>query len=159
MSKKDINIILIALVVAAAIFFVGKQNPFVKSVEVKVISAPIQPGTQPVEQRQIYDIDKIRAQKEALPKGKVTDLASLYANYPKERTGENIIEAWTRISPEDKAKFTKGLTEEIEKSKEKIKINPDDSRARAKLLISENLRKLALNNFNYKFKDNNSGGK
>jgi len=152
MPKKNINTILTIVIIAAAMFFVSKQNYFVKNIEIRVVSAPILPKAKPAEQ-QIYDINKLMAQQQDEPKGPVTDLASVYADYPKERAGENMIEAWGKVSPGDKAKFTKGLAEEIERLKAALKTNPDDSKAKSRLVISENLKKLALNNFNIKFKE------
>ncbi|MFH0763734.1 MAG: hypothetical protein V1927_01865 [Candidatus Omnitrophota bacterium] len=158
MTKKSINTILAVIIIVGAAFLFGKRGYLVKHVEVKAISAPILPKAKP-DERQIYGINKIKTRQQDEYKGDVKDLASLYENYPKEHAGENMMEAWARVSPEDKAEFMKGLGEEIEKSKEALKGSPDDSKARSKLIISENLKKLALNNFNYKFRDNKNGGK
>lgn len=158
MSKKNINVILIIIIIAAAIFFVSKQSPFVRNVKIRVISAPILPKTPPAEQ-QLYDINKIKPARQEEPKKEAVDLESAYKNYPKETAGSNMIEKWKKVDPETKVKLMNGFTDTIEKAREDLKINPNDENAKSRLVISEMLKTLALNNFNCKFKEKNSGGK
>ncbi len=96
---------------------------------------------------------KVRSEEEkGYPKTPPKDLKDVYNNYSEKDAGENIVEAWAKTNPQDKAKFMEGLDKEIKASREILSANPEDRKAKSLLVMSENLKALALTDFNYKMK-------
>lgn len=75
-------------------------------------------------------------------------LSEVYAQYPKEDTGANMVESWAKIRPEEKARVFEQLDQQIAQAKEALKANPVDKKAKHLLFISENLKKICKSNFN-----------
>lgn len=94
----------------------------------------------------IYSIEDAKAQIGTEP---ASDMADAYKKNPKEKTGGNIVEAWTKVRPEDKAIFNKEIEVKIAQAKEDLQKSPDDKKAQHVLFIAEALKTLAQNDFNY----------
>lgn len=152
-TKKYIAIIIAVAAVAIVFFLTGKQQLCTTNkIEIKKISNPILPRSQAPE-RTIYSIDNVKKPSAGGSADVINDLESLYKKYPSERTGENVIEKWSQVKAEDKTELSKGITEAIKKSEEELRINPNDQRAKSKLVISQMLQKLISSNFKYKVKE------
>ncbi|MFA6141789.1 MAG: hypothetical protein WC738_00645 [Candidatus Omnitrophota bacterium] len=160
MKKNIRKYIITAITVAAVVivfFLAGKHGRYaVNKFEIKKISHPILPRSE-VPERVIYSINDVKKPLADGPAEKVNDLESMYKKYPKERAGINMIEEWSKVKPEDKAEMAKGITGAIKESEEKLMENPDDKRAKSKLIISQMLQKLMASNFNYKIKEQEAG--
>ncbi len=100
-------------------------------------------------QEVIYDISKIKQERIKTFK-EAKDLNEMYMNFSKGDVGDNMVEAWAKVKAEDKAKFIGVLDKKIETSKTLLKANPQDKKTKGMLFISESLKNMALNNFNYK---------
>jgi len=144
-----ITLIIIIAVVAALIIALKPPNLGIRKVEIVKISSPIFPARTAVEEAG-YDIDKIKRAGEKVSVEKITDIQAVYRNYPEKDVGDNPVIGWAKVSLRDKAKFTEGVDKEIVKLKESLIVNPNDENAKSKLAISESLRKLIANNFDYK---------
>lgn len=77
-------------------------------------------------------------------------LGDVYANFPRTDTGSNMVEAWAKVKPEEKAKFNEGVDKEIAGAKEALASDPADKKAKHMLFIAETMKKLAADDFNYK---------
>lgn len=84
-----------------------------------------------------------------VPAENVRNLKDVYANFPRHDAGANMIEAWSRVKPEDKARYMEGVDKQITAAKEAMAVNPSDKKAKHMLFIAETMRKLAENGFNY----------
>lgn len=98
-----------------------------------------------------YSIDKAKlaAGQTALPVV-ASDLREVYAKYPKSDVGSNMIENWSKIKPEDKTKIREAMDKDIAESKERLRQNPEDKRAKRLLKISGMMKMLAAKDFNIK---------
>jgi len=151
--RKYIAVVIVVAAVAIVFFLTGKQQLCTTNkIEIKKISNPILPRSQAPE-RAIYSIDNIKKPSVGRSVEEINDLEALYKKYPSERTGENVIEKWSQVKVEDKAELSKGITEAIKKSEGELRINPNDQRAKSKLVISQMLQKLISSNFKYKVKE------
>jgi len=99
------------------------------------------------------DIGQLKPKETAAPAGGVQTIEDVYNNYPTEDVGENMVTIWSKVNPEDKAKFMETLDKQINQAKETLVAHPDDKRAKSLLAISESLKKAAANNFNLSKKD------
>lgn len=117
-----------------------------------------QRGSLPESQEIIYDISRIKRE-EVKTVREAKDLNEMYANFSKGDVGDNMVEAWAKVNPEDKAKFMGVLDKKIETSRALLKANPQDKKAKGMLFISESLKNMALNNFNYKIVESAAGAK
>lgn len=102
----------------------------------------------------VYDIDKVKKSIPAPANGNAqySDLEEMYKNCDKTDVGGNMVEAWRRVKPEDKAKLSDGFDKQITISRETLKVNPDDKHAKNILYISEALKKMSGQGFNYSLK-------
>ena len=101
----------------------------------------------PIQERQIYNINKIRPEEKAVfeePK----DLTEVYKNFPKEDVGDDDAAAWSRIKDEEKAEMMKDSDREIEKYKKALADNPKDKRAKSLLFIAESIKEMETKGFN-----------
>lgn len=106
-----------------------------------------------VKEPELYDIDKIKppdAPAGAAGKAKVVSLAEVYKKYPKEDVGNNIVEGWARVKPEEKEKVIEELDKEIVIAKSRLSENPLDKKAKHALFIAETMKKLCVSNFDYR---------
>lgn len=150
-----INIALaIALVVILIIMlkplFLASKTGNVGGIQPKNLAAIPQQPAEPV-----YDIDKIKkdmGQPEQTER-EFSDFKEMYANCNKANVGGNMVEAWSKVKPEDKARLSEGFDKQIASAHEALKANPEDKRAKHLLYISETLKKMAADGFNYKFKN------
>jgi gas vesicle protein len=76
-------------------------------------------------------------------------LSQVYAQYPKEDVGKNMVASWAMVSQKEKEKVFEQLDKQIEQSMEAIKVNPEDSQARQILFIAETLKSMCKNNFDF----------
>lgn len=140
-----------AILLAAVLFVIIKPLGLIpKKVEVKPVTNKVAAGRGEITEQPVYDIDKIRSGGRKLTETELKDLADVYANYPAEDVGDNIITGWSKVDPKDKEKMIDGINKQIEAHRETLQRNPDDKRARNLLKISESIKNMALNNFNYK---------
>lgn len=151
MSQKNIFYIVTAAAMAVVIIFMlntwsnMRKRLQKEAVSVTPVSAAKVKG--PV----AYDMDKMRPKPAQAPSGAaVSDMKQVYAQFPKEDVGNNIIAKWASLKPEDKAEIREGLDRSIKKSEEALRANPADKLAKHKLVVSKALKKLADNDFNYK---------
>lgn len=87
-----------------------------------------------------------------LPSGaQPTTLREVYAAYPQADVGQNVPAAWSRVSAADKAKMVEVLNTKIADTKAALVDNPADKKAQKLLFISESLKKMVQNNFDYTF--------
>lgn len=155
--RKYIAIVIVIIAVAIIFFLSGRHERHTAGkIEIRKISNPILPRSETAG-RTIYNIDDVKKPSANESAVEINDLESMYKKYPGERAGENMIEGWSKVKAEDKAELAKGIAEAIKKSEEDLKANPDDQRAKSKLVISQMLQKLIVNNFNYKIKEQKAG--
>jgi len=76
-------------------------------------------------------------------------LAQVYARYPAEDAGGNMVAAWARVKPEEKTKAIEGLDRQIAKTKEALEIDPADKKAKHILFIYETLKKMYKSDFDF----------
>ncbi|MFA5146056.1 MAG: hypothetical protein WC515_01575 [Candidatus Omnitrophota bacterium] len=100
-----------------------------------------------------YDISKVKEAGARPVKESPQSLDEVYKNFPEEDVGDNMIEGWARVNPQDKTKFMETLDREIMKSKETLKVDPNDDRAKGLLAVSEMLKKMAVSGFKCSAKD------
>ncbi len=99
------------------------------------------------------DIGKVKPQGPEIQAGGAQTIEDVYKNYSTEDVGENMVAIWSKVNPEDKAKFMETMDKQIGQAKEALVANPDDRRAKSLLTISESLKKAAANNFNFSKED------
>lgn len=153
MKKNDLKLInlIVSIVLIAVVFYIVR--PLMRSsdkVQINKVSAPIAMSGSEDEEKTLYDIDKIRPEKPKAQNVNAEDLATVYANYPKEDVGDNMSETWSKVNPEEKTKLLQGVDTKISEAREKLKLDPNDKKAKAMLAISESLKNMAANDFNYK---------
>lgn len=78
------------------------------------------------------------------------NLNDVYTNFSKNDAGPDMVAAWARVKPEEKARFYEGVDKQIAESKNTLAANPSDKKAKHMLFIAETLKKLARDDFNYK---------
>ena len=155
MQNRQLNIIfgvLVAILVilqVRSILFPKSNQVFAPPVDMLSVSGIEPPESPPV--LSIEDIKKNMGFGEAnISETKPVSLPEVYASHPREDTGNNIVEAWARVSPEEKAKVSEELDKQVEQAKEELKVNPDNKSAKHILFISETMKKLCKSNFDYK---------
>lgn len=151
MSQKNIFYIAAATVIVVVIAFILNtwlcMHKGHQKCAVSVTSVPAENVRQPV----AYDMNKMQPKTPQAASGAaVSDLKQVYAQFPKEDVGNNIIANWANLKPEDKVKIREGLDKSIKKSEEALRINPMDKSAKHRLVISKVLKKLADDDFNYR---------
>jgi len=150
-QKKDKSLVYINIALFIALIFLVfaiKQSIFcpVKGAEPAFKAAMPQAVQKEASPEPGYDISKIKSS--GLSAGEQPkSLDDVYANFSKEDVGENVPLEWTKINPADKVKFTQGLDKEIAASKEILKSDPDNKKAKNLLAISEMMKKLAATGF------------
>lgn len=82
--------------------------------------------------------------------GQAGDLASAYRTSSRSDIGPNMPELWARLQPEVKAEAIKELDNKARDAKEALTQDPADKRAKHILFITETLKQLAADDFNYK---------
>lgn len=152
MKKKHIIYIILGVIVLTTILtlIVTYQKEAKVAPEPLVPQVPVE-ASKPVEPYSL-DKDKMAAGQTVVPSA-VGDLKEVYEKYPKSDVGANIIESWAKIKPEDKAKIQKAMDRDIEESKEILRQNPEDKKAKHLLKIAEMMKMLASKNFNIKAED------
>lgn len=142
---KYLNIALILAIVAGMTLLIKTTSRFfVPMPQAKAVSQV--PAGQAVAPVVVKTTDAAEA---VIPPENIRDLKDVYANYPKEDAGSNMIEAWARVKPEDKAKYIEGVDKQIEEAKGMLAADPSNKKAKHMLFIAETMRKLTENNFNY----------
>jgi hypothetical protein len=103
----------------------------------------------------VYDIDKVKQGMPRAGDGNVvySDFKEMYEKCDKTNVGGNMVEAWRRVKPEDKAKLSEGFDKQIVLSQEALKADPQDKHAKNILYISETLKKMSSDGFNYKIRN------
>ena len=96
----------------------------------------------------VYDISKLRPAGATTVKKPPSDLNDMYANFPQSDVGDNMIEGWSKVDPQDKEKFIGVVDKKIDESKKLLAANPKNKRAKHMLFISESLKKMTKDNFN-----------
>ena len=147
-----INLILVVILIGIisfsikAVYFVpGKSAAkIIPAKSVKAILAPVKP---------IYEISSIKPDETKALKTKPKDLSEVYGNFPESDVGDNMVEAWKKVSPKDKAEFVEGLDKKIATAKAVLANNPNDKKAKNILAMTESLKKMIANNFNYDSKE------
>ncbi len=74
-------------------------------------------------------------------------LSDVYSRYPASDVGENAVEKWKQISPEDKSKLAGLMDKTIENSKAALEANPNDKKAKKLLHISEILKRQIMSDY------------
>ena len=150
MNNRQIWYIFGALLVGFIILVIASQivlRPASMGASVKPVGLP--EATGPATEEPAPAIHDINAMKQPIAQ-ESADLKGVYANFPKSDVGGNMVEGWAKVKPEDKAKFVEELDKRISESNERLATNPDDKNAQHSLFISETLKNLAKNDFNYK---------
>ena len=91
-----------------------------------------------------------RAQDES---AEYSDLKEMYEKCDKTNVGGNMVEAWRRVKPIDLARLSEGFDKQIATAEEALKANPKDKHAKNMLYISEALKKMSSEGFNYNLKN------
>lgn len=138
--------VLITALVALIVYFrvLSAKRTELPQEGIPVTPTPVQ---QPVPETGVYDISKI---KEPLSGSGASSLSQVYAEYPKQDAGKNMVELWHGVKPEDKARITEELDKEISASKKMLEEDPKNKKAKHELFIKETLRKLIDNGFDYR---------
>ena len=113
---------------------------------------PFDSSKPPAAVRQTLEAKDAAAVRPVVPEGPSKSLKEMYQTFQKEDVGDNMIEGWAGVSPENKAKFTETLDKQISESRESLKSNPEDERAKSLLFISETLKQMAADNFDHAIK-------
>lgn len=150
-----INVALAISIVMIIVFMVrsfSMPTSKVAIVDLKKAGAPQVSGNAPAV---IYDIDKVKASLPGSAKSnkEYSDFEEMYKDCDKTNVGGNMVEAWRRVRPEDKARVSDGFNKQIATSKEKLKSDPKDKHAKNILYISEALQKMSGEGFNYNLKN------
>lgn len=95
-----------------------------------------------------YSLEKIRSASMPGAPAEAANIKEVYEKFPKSDVGGDMIGAWARIKPEEKAKIHEALKKEIEASKETLRQNPEDKKTKNLLYIAETLKALAAKDFN-----------
>ncbi len=139
-------VILVFLQVRSIFFPKPKQTPVPQNLS--------QPETEAPETSPIWSIEDIKNRpgggESNRSEEKPVSLPEVYVKYPKEDTGNNIVESWEKVSPEEKAKVNEQLDKKIEEAKEELRVKPDSKNAKHILFISETMKKLCKSNFDYR---------
>lgn len=143
------NFGLAVLLILIVIFIFRQFRPVPETIKVKRIARVILPVRTEDKEAGIYDIDRYRTRHGRVSKKPPVNLREVYENFPAEDAGDDMITGWSKVGEADKAKFIEGLDREISKAKQALSDKPDDKKARAILAISESMKKLCLDNFNY----------
>jgi len=145
-----VALLVILIIILKPLFFVSKESNVGEVQPKNLFAVPAKPA-----ESAVYDIDKIKKAagwpKEA--EREFSDFKEMYENSNKWDAGGNMVEAWSRVKPEDKARLTEGFDREIASAQETLKVNPENKHAKNLLYISETLKKMAADGFNYKFKN------
>lgn len=95
-----------------------------------------------------YSLEKVRSVSAQKAPAAAADIKEVYEKFPKSDVGGDMIRAWARIKPEEKARIHEALEKEIEASKEALRQNPEDKKTKNLLYIAETLKALAAKDFN-----------
>jgi len=142
-----ICIIVIAVITFRALFSKPKE---IKSSPIRKLRFADTGVTAVKTEATTLDIGKIKAKELGLSKEPPATMEDIYKNFPKEDVGENMVEAWARVKPEEKTRLIEGLDGKIADCKDILKTNPSDKRTLVLLSVTESLKKLTLCDFNYK---------
>ncbi|MDD5681612.1 MAG: hypothetical protein PHI59_10295 [Candidatus Omnitrophica bacterium] len=154
MQQKQFYIIVAALVtlVFAVIIFFGVRSSSIQS-QPPVVSKAVA-GIEPTVSEQIPtpSIEEVSGRPQTGekkgPEKPPATLSEVYTHYPQADAGNNIVEAWARVKPEEKERVLEQLDQQIAQAHEALKANPVDKKAKHVLFISENLKKMCKANFN-----------
>lgn len=149
--KGSMGYVLLAIVLVGIIIIAADRAMPTKGIKVNKAAKPILPLEISPKSDASYSLEELGKQGVPAAEVRVADMEDLYKKYPKEKAGDNMIEAWKKIAPEDKDVFLKGVDDAIRQSEAAVKANPEDKRAKSKLMISSMMKKLAMSNFNCKF--------
>ena len=152
MQKKQLYITVAGAVVilcAIIIFFQARSILFPKLAETYTPQVESQASPEASPNVLIEDVKDRPSEEPRAARVEPVSLAQVYTQYPKEDTGNNVVESWAKLSPEDKAKVDEQLDKKIVQAKEELKINPDNKNSKHVLFVSETLKRLCKNNFNY----------
>lgn len=137
-----LNIALVVLIVVSVVMLVktfqrtfGTPPPQAPQAPAVVTPAPPPPPAMP----------QVREE----PPGPVTQLSEIYRTHPQWDTGGNMAEAWSRVKPEEKARMMEELDKKIAVAKEQLVADPANKKAKHILFITETVKKLAENGFDY----------
>jgi len=98
----------------------------------------------------------LRKQAESL---KYHDIREMLSRGEKNDVGEDVVETWSGASVEIKEEINKTLAKNIERAKMSLKQDPGDPRAKSLLMVSEPLKKMIENNFNFQIDRSDPGKK
>lgn len=103
----------------------------------------------------VYDIDKVKRaiSGPAGDNAEYSDLEEMYKNSDKTDVGGNMVEAWRRVKPEDRARLSDGFDKQIAAAQETLKKDSGNKHAKNLLYISGQLKKMSSDGFNYKLKN------
>jgi hypothetical protein len=155
MQNKQLNIIF-GVLITILVFLQARSMVSPKSKQSPAATAEIvpQPEQTAPEEPAVLSIEDIRNRPnfEEMNKteSKPASLSEIYVAHPKEDTGNNIVESWARVNPEEKAKVSEELDKQVEQAKEELKVNPDNKSAKHMLFIAETMKKLCKSNFDYR---------
>jgi len=155
MQNRQIQIIL-GVVITILVFLQVRSIFFHKPKQAPAPVAEIAPQSEPEvpETPSVISIEDFKNrpsfEETNKPEEKPASLSAIYTNHPKEDTGNNIVESWAKVNPEEKAKVNEQLDKQAEQAKEELKTNPDSKNAKHMLFIAETMKKLCKSNFDYK---------
>ncbi|MBN2453276.1 MAG: hypothetical protein JXB40_03330 [Candidatus Omnitrophica bacterium] len=148
MTTKDIKSLL--LNIGILMVFAGLVMVAVRSChkEAVIITPPVVQAPKDVAQEaSVYRLEDQKALSDQTPS---KNLNEVFEKYPRSDAGENMVAQWAAVSAADKAKLAGLLDKSIDDSKAALANNPENKRAKKLLKISEGLKKMASNNFDYK---------
>lgn len=158
-NVKDNSIIYINIALAVSVVFVlifVMKSFFVVSNK-NIPEGPVQNNTPMVSRggsESVYDIDKVKKNVSAAGSNiKYSDFEDMYKNCDRTDVGGNMVQAWSRVKPEDKAKLSDGFDKQIVAAEETLKTEPANKHAKNLLYISKQLKKMSVEGFNYKLKN------
>mgnify|MGYP001572899490 CR=1 FL=1 len=144
-----ISVVLLLIVMLRPIFVSSNKSV---PVDLKRNNAPVV-SERPSESA--YDIDKVK-RNISWPAGdnaEYSDLEEMYKNCDKTNVGGNMVEAWRRVKPEDKARLSEGFDKQIAVAQETLKADPKDKHAKNILYIAEAIKKMSAEGFNHNLKN------
>jgi len=106
-------------------------------------------ATEPSLAASIEDIKDRPVPEAKTSKKEPVSMADVYAQYPAEDVGNNMVASWAKVRPEEKAKVIEQLDQQITQAQEALKTNPKDKNAKHVLFVSDTLKNMCKSNFDY----------
>ena len=151
-SQKYIKTILLltGLVIASLLLYKTYISFVSREVKKSPISSRMVTKEAEIEESKIYAIEKMRQERAKDPEEEYAEIQKDYEEYPGKYNVNYIPSPIFKMKQEDRALAIAEFDKDINASKEALKIDPKDKKAKSKLFLSETLKKIVLSTSEYK---------